>query len=270
MDARLLTGGAALALLAAMLPAAARESCVDTAQSIPGSLTVTVSCQKEGESNDEGNSAPSGTPGEDNQNNADWNPICVEGATVPQCDETSGCPPGTYPNLIQVLVGLEWQVQGGGCVEANSSESEPTVTPADAASAFARIPLPRLTSIAQPGEKTLVNFDTIYYTAAEPLTRALTLLGQSVRLQITPSNFRWFFGDGQTLTTKKAGAAYPSKAVTHRYPRRGTVRHHVEVTWTARWSLNGGAFQDVPGSVTTTGPPTALSVVEATPNLSGA
>lgn len=144
------------------------------------------------------------------------------------------------------------------------------VTEAMVLAAFRRIPLPSLTSQSQPADKTLINFDTIFYTQAEPLTRQLTLLGQSVRLEITPSRFQWEYGDGTSDTTTTAGAPYPAKDVIHRYTdARQTVQHRVVVTWSAEWSLNGGALQPVDGTVTTTGPLTPLRVAEASPALSG-
>lgn len=146
----------------------------------------------------------------------------------------------------------------------------PQVTGAMVLAAFRRIPLPLLVSRSQPADKTLINFDTIFYTRAEPLSRQLTLLGQRVRLEITPSRFRWEYGDGTSDTTTTAGAPYPAKDVTHRYSdARRTVQHRVTVTWTAQWSLNGGPLQPVDGTVATTGPPTPLRVAEASPALSG-
>ena len=146
----------------------------------------------------------------------------------------------------------------------------PTVTPALVARAFQRIPLPSLRSVTQPANKTLINFDTIFYVDAQPLHRTLTLLGQRVELEITPSTFRWVHGDGTTGVTHTAGAAYPAKDVVYRYQHaHTTVRQHVEIVWTARWSLDGGPFQDVDGTVTTVGPETPLRVAEATPALSG-
>jgi len=124
--------------------------------------------------------------------------------------------------------------------------------------------------MTQPAAKTLINFDTIFYVEAEPLHRTLNLLGQRVELEITPSTFRWVHGDGTTSETHTPGATYPAKDVVYRYQQAHvTVRHHVEIVWTARWSLNGGPFQDVAGTVTTVGPDTSLAVVEATPALSG-
>ena len=136
--------------------------------------------------------------------------------------------------------------------------------------AFRRIPLPHLQSHSQPANKTLINFDTIFFTDAQPLTRNLTLLGQRVRLEIRPSRFEWVHGDGTTATTATPGAPYPAKDVVYRYSdAHRTVDHRVVVTWSARWSLNGGALQPVNGTVTTTGPATPLRIAEASPALSG-
>ena len=67
-----------------------------------------------------------------------------------------------------------------------------------------------------------------------------------------------------------AGAPYPAKDVVYRYSdAHRTVDHRVVVTWSARWSLNGGALQPVDGTVTTSGPATPLRIAEASPALSG-
>ncbi len=146
----------------------------------------------------------------------------------------------------------------------------PQVTEAMILAAFRRIPLPSLRSQSQPANKTLINFDTIFFTEAEPLTRQVTLLGQSVRLEIRPSRFEWVHGDGTTRTTATAGAPYPAKEVVHRYAdAHRTVAHRVAVTWSAEYSLNGGPLQPVNGTVTTSGPATPLRIAEASPALSG-
>jgi hypothetical protein len=193
------------------------------------------------------------------------------------CDITVGavmtcagwCPAGEMPYRLLGLREGQWYPLGIRC-EAIAPDTAPTVTPALVARAFQRIPLPALRAITQPASKTLINFDTIFYVDAQPLHRTLTLLGQRVELQITPSTFRWVHGDGTTGVTHTAGAAYPAKDVVYRYQHaHTTVRQHVEIVWTARWSLDGGPFQDVDGTVTTVGPETPLRVAEATPALSG-
>ena len=153
---------------------------------------------------------------------------------------------------------------------AAAAAAPPQVTEAMVLQAFRRIPLPSLRSRTQPANKTLINFDTIFFTQAQPLTRRLTLLGQRVRLEIRPSRFEWVHGDGTSQTTSTPGAAYPSKSIIYRYAdAHTTVAHRVVVTWSAEYSLNGGPLRPVSGTVTTTGPDTPLRVAEASPALSG-
>lgn len=153
---------------------------------------------------------------------------------------------------------------------AEAAAAPPQVTDAMALEAFRRVPVPELRSVTQPGDKTLVNFDTIFFAEADGFTRTVSILGRSVRLDVSPESFRWEFGDGTSATTATAGAPYPSQDVVHRYAdARVTVQHRVVVTWGATWSLDGGAPRPVAGTVTTTGPATALRVAEAVPALSG-
>jgi hypothetical protein len=181
------------------------------------------------------------------------------------------CQPGPTLYDQQGLHDGVWESLGQYCRDdATGAISQAQVSPALVARAFRSIPLPHLRAITQPADKTLINFDTIFYVQATPLHRTLNLLGQRVELAITPSTFRWVHGDGTTAVTHTAGAAYPAKDVVYRYQQAHvTVRQHVEIVWTARWSLNGGAYQDVDGTVTTVGPETPLRIAEATPALSG-
>jgi hypothetical protein len=48
-----------------------------------------------------------------------------------------------------------------------------------------------------------------------------------------------------------------------------TVTPSVQVTYTARFRVEGGAWQQIPQTVTVDGPPTSLRVVEGTAVLSG-
>ncbi|HEU5033779.1 MAG TPA: hypothetical protein VFT62_03370 [Mycobacteriales bacterium] len=179
------------------------------------------------------------------------------------------------PNeTMYTLFGLHnggWQRIRQFCfAEPPQNAAPPRVTAAMVLRAFRQVPLPESRSIAQPAGKTLVNFETIFHADAESFTRTVTLLGQRVQLDIRPSRFHWVFGDGASEDTATAGAPYPSKEIVHKYlDAHVTVEHHLEVTWAARYSVNGGPWRDVPGTVTRTGPATALRIAEATPALSG-
>lgn len=146
----------------------------------------------------------------------------------------------------------------------------PAITPVLVAAALKRIPLPPSKLIVQPPNgRTLVNFDTNFYTETEAFTRSVTLLGQQVELSITPASFAWRFGDGKSETTTSPGSAYPDLEITHNYLRKGRVTPSVDTTYTATYRVNGGAAQPVPGSVTIAGTAVPLRVVTARPQLVG-
>lgn len=150
------------------------------------------------------------------------------------------------------------------------SETEEQLTGGLVAAALRRIPLPPSDLMIQPPNgRTLVNFDTNFYTDTETFTRTLTLLGRQVTLRITPASYAWRFGDGASATTTGPGAAYPALDVTHDYARAGTVRPAVDTTYTADFRVGQGAWQPVPGTVTIAGEVQSLDVVEATPTLVG-
>lgn len=135
--------------------------------------------------------------------------------------------------------------------------------------AFAELKLPASTLVIQPPDGlTLVNFDTNFYTTStRPISRTVTLLGQRVTLEATPSTFHWTFGDGERLSTSKPGAPYPDLTVTHNYLRKGTYRPSLATTFTGRYRLGGGPWRTIPGTVTIDGTGQPLRAIEAQPKL---
>lgn len=205
--------------------------------------------------------------------------VYVQGApqvsAVLQCDDT-GTSSGTEsvadnqpepPCLVEAIqVLLDPTIF---CPADQTSEVD-EVTPGMVAAALRVIPLPPSELQVQPANgRTLVNFETNFYTDAAPFGRTVTLLGQRVDLHIVPSGFGWRFGDGEVLTTADAGAPYPDLRVTHDYQRKGRVSPAVDTTYTATYRVNGGPWADVPGSVTIPGVPVGLEVLTATPVLVG-
>lgn len=146
----------------------------------------------------------------------------------------------------------------------------PTVTPGLVARAFRNVPLPASALAVEPPDgRTLVNFDTNFYTEQGSFTRRLRLLGQAVELRIWPSQYSWVFGDGDSLTSTSAGAPYPDLEITHAYRTKGGVSPRVDTTYAAQFRVNGGPWRDVNGTVTIPGAPVPLRVVTAKPVLVG-
>lgn len=133
-----------------------------------------------------------------------------------------------------------------------------------------RVGLPALQIQVQPAGETLVNFETIFYAEPQPFEREMTLLGQTVGVRATATNFAWSFGDGETTQTTTAGAPYPSKDIVHKYTDADvTVRPSVDVTYSAEFRVNGGNWQQIPETITISGPAADLQIREATAVLVG-
>jgi len=203
-------------------------------------------------------------------------PTCADAPDDPTCRAVRLCEPDS-----KSATGYAWQAYGhlmaGSLSECTPAEAQgPQVTPGRVLSAFRRIPLPAgKLSIQPPGGKTLVNFDTIFSTTAEDLTRTIRLLGHRVDLRISPTAYVWKHGDDTSQTTDGPGRPYEQgvdmeEYVTHQYTDADvTVRPSVDVTYGATYRVDGGPWQDVVGTVTITGPTAQLRIVEAKPVLTG-
>lgn len=150
-------------------------------------------------------------------------------------------------------------------------EPEQALTLGDIRRAFARLPLPESELVIQPPDGlTLVNFDTNFYTpSTAPITRRVTLLGQAITIEATPSEYHWDFGDGDPLATSEPGAPYPDLTVTHNYTRTGVYRPSLDTVYSGRYRVGNGPWQTIPGTVTIEGAAQQLEAIEAQPKLVG-
>lgn len=151
------------------------------------------------------------------------------------------------------------------------------VTPGMVLEAFRRVPLPASELSLDPEAETYVNLPTIFSTQAEAFDETVRIIGQSVRLQIEPSEFVWDHGDGSVTGSDTAGIPWTEaipvesdRYLTYTYLSAGAVAPSVDTTWSARYSVAGGPWLEVPGTVTMEGAPVELRVLEAPPELHGA
>ncbi|GAA1829557.1 hypothetical protein GCM10009812_22610 [Nocardioides marinus] len=162
---------------------------------------------------------------------------------------------------------------GSSCAEPGTSTDPQLLTPGRILEAFEHIPLPESPlEVQPPGGVTLVNFDTILHTDAQPFTETVQLLNRQITFDIEPAQFTWTLGDGSTLSTTDPGRAWRaglpmSEYVSHRYAKAGTVQLQLTTTWSARWRLPNGPWRPVDGTVDITSPPQPLEVTTARPQL---
>jgi hypothetical protein len=187
------------------------------------------------------------------------------------CSDTPTCRsdghPGQVYDVFEDGALLDWQA----CLTKREARHLGGVTPAMVERAFRRLAWPASELVVQPPKgRTLVNFDTNFYTAnTQPTTRTVTLIGQRVTIEATPVSYTWRFGDGAIQTSTDPGAAYPALRITHRYTRVGELGPSVDTTYRGRYRVGNGTWKSIPDTLTVPGAPVALQVVSATPHLVG-
>ena len=157
-----------------------------------------------------------------------------------------------------------------GCrnVDPDDPDDDAEITEGDILRAVREIGLPSLKVRIQPGEETLVNIETIFYTQPEPFERSITLLGFDIDLVADPVRYTWVHDDGTVSTTSRPGKPYPAMDVTHRYREPADdVRPRVDVTYRVRYRVDGGAWQTIGQTLQASGPAAELDVREAAPVL---
>lgn len=134
---------------------------------------------------------------------------------------------------------------------------------------FKNLDWPRSTLTIQPlGGRTLVNFETIFYTTNnKPSVRALTLIDQTVEIQATPTSYTWHFGDETSTTTSSAGKPHPYQDVVHTYTGLDPVEPSVDTVYSGKFRVNGGPWENIEETVTVEGEAVDLEIMEATPEL---
>ena len=209
-----------------------------------------------------------------------WAPTCTENSPIGVavlCPGALSCAEGpdyvrywhwvlTYQRPGDVLVSTD--LVGSECRSSPPAGGPAVVTAGMVAAEMARLPIPPAVVAVQPVPTTLVNFNTGFYVDVEPAVFTVTLLGQLVAVRVTPVSFVYDFGDGHTLgPTTDRSAAYPDATVTHAYERPGAAAASVAVTYEGEFSVAGGPWLAVPGTVTIAGTPVDLRVREARAQL---
>ena len=119
-------------------------------------------------------------------------PRRAHGATR-TCPETPTCRGTDWSTTSgRTTILLPWQA----CLTQQQAQQINGLTPGFVERAFKRLSWPSSELVVQPPNgKTLVNFDTNFYTTnTQPSTRTVTLLGQRVTVEATPTQYTWHFG----------------------------------------------------------------------------
>ena len=109
---------------------------------------------------------------------------------------------------------------------------------------------------------TITNAWTNFYLTGNEgdgvVRKTVKVLDEPVTVELTPQKWSYSYGDGNTRTSRTPGKMLPTKAhvwetetpTSHQYRKRGTYTVEATVTYTGRYSLNGGKTWDtIPGTL---------------------
>jgi len=205
---------------------------------------------------------------------AEGDPRC-QAATCPDKPADDAENQWRYAEVKRRLAGSgeAWTLIGTSCL--NFAVLAPQVTPEMAREQFLQL-LPVPTHSFQPAAESVVNLPVIVYTDPnrERIFPPVDLLGQSVLIRSTATTYTWTFG-GTEVVTDWPGRPFANDCerlpcdgyVSYPFPAPGTFEIGLTVTWTGEFSVNGGAWQEIPGVGTTESAPQPVTILEARPVL---
>lgn len=134
---------------------------------------------------------------------------------------------------------------------------------------FKRIGWPDSDLVVQPpGGKTLVNFETNFYTLnSQPITQELTIADRQVTIRAVPTTYTFRFGDEMSTQTSSPGRRHPHLDVTHVYEQTGKVAVRLDTTYSGEYRIGDGEWVAIPDTLTVLGTAQDLAIVEALPQL---
>lgn len=199
------------------------------------------------------------------------------------CVEEYTCPDGSAPQVwTYVLTTGETAGSYSQCPEdppptADTTPTAPVDIPGAVLRAFKRVDLPKSTiNVQPPGGETLVNLPTILSTSAvrHQIPVRLDEVNLNVTLEVWPSSFVWHHGDGTSQETTTPGKPWTEGAdtadlITHTYAKTSDgLDLSVDTTWSAQFKVAGQPnWRPVDGTVTVTGTPVTVAVLEAKPQF---
>lgn len=116
---------------------------------------------------------------------------------------------------------------------------------------LSHLPIPDIAIEANPstGLVALPSWFWIDGYDGSPISSSDSLSGVTVDVEVEPLLYRWSFGDGATAETTSLGQRYPAESdIRHVYEQSslaagGAYAIAVEVTFSARYRVNGGAWE---------------------------
>lgn len=166
-----------------------------------------------------------------------------------------------------------WQSVAFTCFpeDVPGGKNNPQLTLAMIKEAWARTPFAKPQISLQPvGNKTLVTLP-VYFKINWPAAGyrpdqvgTVSMLGHSLRIKPTFKANSYAYGDGNSSgKTTSFGGVYPRGDIKHPYSKKGAYKVHAATTYGGEFSLDGGPWMSISGTVSIAGPTQTLQVVTA-------
>jgi len=165
----------------------------------------------------------------------------------------------------------EWETVGFDCrSQAQMPEVEGPVFPGFTVEDVRRLPIVAPGVVAQPSPHTLKNAHTNFVAEAAPQQFTVDVVGFTVDVRAWPVSYTWDYGDGTaSAPVTDPGRELPMAAVgertgtSHVFTATGDYPVTLTTGFRAEFSVDGGPWQDVPGTAEVTSEPVVLSVWRA-------
>ena len=133
--------------------------------------------------------------------------------------------------------------------------------------AFQEAPIAPGTITLQPSPHTLIGAHTNVYVEAQPQVFEMELLGQSIRIEVEPTEYTFNYGDGTSYgPVSTPGGPLPEArwgeqtSTSHMYSQTGDVPVSITTFFSGEYSVNGGPMIPMDGRAEVASPSQVLSV----------
>jgi len=192
--------------------------------------------------------------------------MCVPGREqVNHCTsnpDIKSCPDGSYP-VIRQLLGTEGKNKGrvirqyiycpGDEIDAPVPEENLVREIRITIDMFRNYPIKGSTIRSAPDKFSLRNGHTHFWASEETQEFKSNLSGSDVRIKAIPIQWNWNYGDGAKRNLNFPGEAMPSHTLhdetptSHSYSKTGKFGVKVTTLYRGEFSVDGGAWQAIPG-----------------------
>lgn len=177
----------------------------------------------------------------------------------------------------QPVPGAAWQDIGWTCLSQLVPGANNVLTMQMILDEFHKTVFAKPKASIQPvGLKTLVNLPTFYELEWDPTgyepgeADGTVLVGRQVEIEPVFKSATYIYGDGEASgPVKSFGGPHPNGDVIHTYRKKMVAPVQINATYGGRFRVDGGAWVDIPDTVTIEGTPVNLTVAEAKARLYG-